>query len=296
MVRPDERAGRPRPVKTFSLQEMLAAAGKRMRADLAERMVAHPGELGVGREEIIRRFLRTYISARFEVSTGFVFDSQGNVSKQLDIIIANSLVCPRFETAGGIRFYPCESVVAVGQVKSSLTSDVELQSALANLESVKVLDRSANGRAFDAERREEIDRVNNHLHQIFTFLLICGKAMKDSTMQTKFMDRVLVSAPHVWTNIILALDQYLITFHCNDGVCPNPKDARGIALQRTSEDDELLMRFYLLLGQAIEVTRVSSLPHWEYLSAAKMWNAEVHCAVPDDPDLPPPLLSKVTTG
>jgi hypothetical protein len=283
-------------VQKFSLQDMLTSAGKRMREDLAQRMVAHPGELGVGREEVIRRFLRSYLPLRFDISTGFVFDSKGDVSKQLDIIIANALVCPRFETAGGIRFNPCESVVAVGQVKSSLTSDAELKSALANLESVKDLDRSAGGRAFDADRREEIDHLNNHLHQIFTFLLISGKALKDSTMQTKLMDHVLTTPAHVWTNIVLALDQYLITFHCKDGVCPNPMDAMGIALQRASADDELLMRFYLLLGQAIEVTRVSSLPHWEYLSAAKLWNVEVHCAVPDDPDVPPPLLSSKTTG
>ena len=94
-------------MKNFSLQEMLTSAGQRMRADLAGRMVEHPGELGAGREEIIRRFLRSYIPARFDVSTGFVFDSKGNVSKQLDIIIANALLCPRFETAGGNRFYPC---------------------------------------------------------------------------------------------------------------------------------------------------------------------------------------------
>jgi hypothetical protein len=274
---------------------MLRNAGKRMREDLAERMVRHPGELGVGREEIIRRFLRAYLPARFDISTGFVFDSKGNVSKQLDIIIASALVCPRFETVGGNRFYPCESVVAVGQVKSSLTSDAEFHSALANLESVKELDRSADGRAFDAHRGEEIDHCNNHLHQIFTFLFICGRALKDSTMQTKFMDRILSSAPHTWTNIIFALDQYLITFHCNAGVCPNPMDARGIALQRASADDELLMRLYLLLGHAIEVVRVSSLPYWEYLSAAKLWNVEVHVSV-SDPDLPPPLLASITTG
>jgi hypothetical protein len=126
-------------VKKFSLELMLKAAGKRMRDDLAERMVEHPGELGGGREEIFRRFLRAYIPSRFEVSTGFAFDSRGNVSQQLDIVIANALVCPRFETVGGNRFYPCESVVAVGQVKSSLTSDADLRSALANLESVRIL-------------------------------------------------------------------------------------------------------------------------------------------------------------
>ena len=282
-------------MQTFSLQDMLTNAGKRMRADLRERMVEHPGELGTGREEIIRRFLRSYIPARFDVSTGFVFDFKGNVSKQLDVIIANALLCPRFETAGGNRFYPCESVVAVGQVKSSLTSDNALQSALDNLESVKKLDRSANGRAFDADRGEPIDYVNNHLHQIFTFLLISGKAIKDSTMQTAIMNRVLATAPHVWTNIVLALDQYLITFHCDRGVCPNPMDARGVALQQASPDDELLMRFYLLLGQAIEVTRVCSLPYWEYLSAAKLWSAEIHHAVTED-RVPPPYLSTLTIG
>lgn len=92
---------------------------------------------------------------------------------------------------------------------------------------------------------------------------------------------------------MLALDQYLITFHCNEGVCPNPLDAWGIALLRASADDELLMRFYLLLGQAIDVTRVSGLPHWEYLSAAKKWNVDIYFS---DADFPPPLLVKLTTG
>jgi hypothetical protein len=117
--------------------------------------------------------------------------------------------------------------------------------------------------------------------------------MKHSTMQMRLMDHVLTTAPHVWTNVVLALDQYLITFHCNAGVCPNPMDARGIALQRVSPEDELLMRFYLLLGQAIEVTRVSGLPYWEYLSAAKSWSVEIHISATDDP---PPLLASLTTG
>ena len=219
--------------------------------------------------------------------------SKGNVSKQLDIIIANALVCPRFETAGGNRFYPCESVVAVGQVKSSLTSDTALQGALENLESVKELDRSANGQAFDADRGEPIDHLNNHLHQIFTFLLISGKAMKDSTIQTKMMDHVLTTAPHVWTNLGLVLDQYLVTFACDEGVCPNPMHARGITLQRAPDEGELLMRSYLWLGQAIDVTRVSSLPYREYLGAAKSLATEIHH---DAYDFPPRLLSQITSG
>lgn len=152
----------------FTLSELLKSAGQRMRLDLGERLVAHPGELGTGREEIVRQFLRAYLPKRFDVATGFAFDSKGNVSRQLDIIIANALVCPRFETAGGKRFYPCESVVAVGQVKSSLTSVEALHEALDNLQSVKELDRSAGGTVIDTERHEKLDHQSNHLHQIFS--------------------------------------------------------------------------------------------------------------------------------
>jgi hypothetical protein len=70
-------------------------------------------------------------------------------------------------------------------------------------------------------------------------------------------------------------------------------DARAVALQRVSPDDELLMRFYLLLGQAIEVTRVRSLPYWEYLAAAKLWNVKISHAVRDEGE-PPPYLSAIT--
>ena len=93
-----------------SLAELLKSSGSRMRVDLAERLVAHPGELGTGREEIIRRFLRAYLPKRFEVSTGFAFDSKGDVSQQSDIIIANAMVCPRFviqpEVTGTTRSNP----------------------------------------------------------------------------------------------------------------------------------------------------------------------------------------------
>ncbi|MCX6592491.1 MAG: hypothetical protein NTZ56_13295 [Acidobacteria bacterium] len=276
----------------FTLEMMIRAAGARMRADLSERLTDHPGELGVGREEIIRRFLRAYLPSRFDVSSGFVFDSTGSVSRQIDIVITDRLVCPRFETAGGIKYFPCESVVAVGQIKSALTSAAELLRALENLESVKGLDRSARGKAFDGRRGEPIDHRNDHLHQIFSFLLITGKVLSAGRVQTLVMERILATPAHIWTNIILALDKYLMTFCCDAGICPNPMDARGLAMQPANEDGELLMRFYLLLGQAIEVTRVSALPYWEYLHLAQKWTAEVCYSATGNP---PPYLSQITS-
>ena len=262
-----------------------------MRLDLNERLVSHPGELGTGRERIIRQFLSEYLPKRFEVSTGFAFDASGKVSKQLDIIIANALVCPRFETAGGNRFYPCESVVAVGQVKSSLTSLDELADALDNLESVKVLDRSAGGKAVDRDHREAIDHERNYLHQVFTFLFVTGNALAGETLHEELMHFILERHAHLWPNVVIAFDKYLATYCCDDGICPNPMHARGVALQRESEDEELLMRFYLLLGKAIEVTRVSALPYWEYLHNARTWSATVFHSSTGNP---PPYLSSIS--
>jgi hypothetical protein len=57
-----------------------------------------------------------------------------------------------------------------------------------------------------------------------------------------------------------------------------------------SEAEEILMKFYLLLGRAVEVTRVSGLPFWEYLHNARTWSANVFFSCADDP---PPYLHSI---
>ena len=277
-------------MEEFNLQRMIAVASDRMKADLTTRLTGHPGELGTEREEIIRSFLRSYLPKRFDVSTGFVFDSGGNISRQIDVVISDSHVCPRFDTIGGKRYYPCESVVAVGQVKSAMTSGKQLREALDNLESVKVLDRSARGMAIDKQFGERIDQTQNHLHQIFSFLFVVGKCISKETIQERVLDYITERESCLWPNVIVAMDQYLVTFCCDDGICPNPMHARGIALQEPNMEIDLIMRFFLLLGRAIEVIRVSGLPYWEYLHNASKWNAKVVYSATDDP---PPYLNSI---
>lgn len=275
---------------TLALEDLLKASGRRMSADLSQRLVQHPAELGTEREEIIRQFLRAYLPKRFDVSTGFAFDCHGCVSHQLDIIIADSLACPRFDSAGGHRFFPCESIVAVGQVKSSLTTRDEFRKSLENLESAKSLDRSGDGSAIDTTFMETLNHREYHLHQLFSFVFITGKSLAPTTLHQELLDYVLSTEPHLWPNVIFALDKYLATFCCDDGVCPNPMDARGVALQLATVDSELLMKFYLLLGRAIEVTRVSGLPYSQYLGKSNSWSADVWYSTAD---VPPPYLSSI---
>lgn len=278
------------PKGEFRLRDLLESNAERMRVELKLQLIDHPGELGRDREKVIRSFLRKHLPKRFTVSTGFVFDATGKVSQQIDVIIADALVCPVFKTAGGVRFFPCEAVVAAGQVKSSMTSVAVMREALENLETVKDLDRSAGGHSHAEDSDETLDHLFNHKHQIFTFLFVTGRALVRETAQLLLMEFVTERSAELWPNVVIAPNKYLLTYCCESGVCANPLHAYGVAGKDNDKEADLVMRFYLLLAQAINATAVARLPYYRYLQHLRQWDAQVLYAATDDP---PPLLSRV---
>jgi hypothetical protein len=278
----------------FSLAEAIVKAGERMAAELRERLVPHAGEQGRARENTIKDFLTSYLPTTFDVGSGFVFDVNGAVSDQLDIIIADSTVAPKIQVAGGIRFYPCEAVVAVGQVKTRCDSRRKTWDAFCNLRSASVLDRSAAGRAMCTRTGEPIDHTSSHLDRIFTFLFIVDEALGGDTMQQVLLDYVVRSDSYLWPNLVFALDRYIVTFCCDDGVCPNTIHARGISLSRHSEGNETLLQFYVYLFQACMFTSVAPMcspQHLRGLPGTRVDADVIHSTFHDD-DEPPPLLSE----
>lgn len=278
------------PKGEFRLSDLLRSNAERMRVELALQLIDHPGELGRDREKVIRAFLRKHLPKRFTVSTGFVFDATGKVSEQIDVIIADALVCPVFKTAGGVRFFPCEAVVAAGQVKSSMTSESIMREALGNLETVKNLDRTASGHSHTEGSDEPLDQLFDHKHQIFTFLFVTGRTLVRETAQQLLMEFVIERSAELWPNVVIAPNKYLLTYCCEFGICANPLHAYGVAGQDNDKEADLVMRFYLLLAQAINVTAVARLPYQQYLAHLRHWDAQVFFAATD---VPPPLLSRI---
>jgi len=252
--------------RSFKVPELVLSAAEQMGAALRQRLIPHPGELGTGREEIIREFLRQYLPKRFGVLTGFVFDSCGGVSRQLDVIIYDNLMSPRFEAIGGKYFVPCESVVCVGEIKSSLTSKRTIKKALDTLLSAKRLDRSAGGRNFALINDEPINQEENHLDQIFTFLFIADKCVSEEIMRKTLFEYICEYDRHLWPNICYYFEHYLLTYGCESGFCPNPMDAFAISSLNSESGENLLLTFCRLVAGAIYVTRVSSFSYWEYLT------------------------------
>jgi|ERR1017187_1876453 hypothetical protein len=105
------------------------------------RYVDHPLELGLARERLLVEYLLRLLPDRFAIDSGFVIDSSGNRSRQIDIVIYDKIIAKPFVVPGKVHFFPCECVVAVGEVKSNITSRATLSDALEKIRSVKALDR-----------------------------------------------------------------------------------------------------------------------------------------------------------
>ncbi|WP_175832372.1 DUF6602 domain-containing protein [Burkholderia cepacia] len=98
----------------------------------------HPGEFGSYREAITQDFLRAFIPQRMAVDSGFVVTASGRISTQCDIIIYDRSVTPLLQNDQKQRFFPMESVCAVGEVKSVLSLG-DLKTALRKLAGIKSL-------------------------------------------------------------------------------------------------------------------------------------------------------------
>ena len=76
------------------------------------------------------------------VGEGFVIDSYGGTSRQQDVIRYELYICPKFSInrTPQTTYYPCEGVIAVGEIKSRLDQD-SVRDAFEKVASVKRLRR-----------------------------------------------------------------------------------------------------------------------------------------------------------
>ena len=113
----------------------------------------HRGMKGTKREKILRNFLRDSLPQQYSLGDGEIFDSQGNVSNQVDIIICNSSM-PVFKYSRYLLFYPIESVFGICEVKTKLDKE-KLKEAILNIQSVKKMNLEKPS-IFQGKFREKI--------------------------------------------------------------------------------------------------------------------------------------------
>lgn len=191
-----------------------------------------PGLVGGAREKAVRDKLSSLLTKSVGVGSGCVIDSYGNTSKQIDIIIYEKDLCPVFAINDNPEstYYPCEGVIAIGEVKSSLNGK-ELDDIFQKILSVKKLIRFAkpsksqmtgdlvttfrkfgSTTSWDCAQVEEFNQNTKRTDQIFGFAF-CGELdIRPDTLADKYKDLVNSIENHLAPNLISILNYGLVLY------------------------------------------------------------------------------------
>lgn len=103
--------------------------------------IHHAGDRGAEREDVLEEFLAPLLPHQLAIGRGEVRATNGQWSKQEDLIIYDRLGCPRLFTGTRSQVFPVESVAAVIEVKSKLNTQ-SIQQASKNIERARSLQKT----------------------------------------------------------------------------------------------------------------------------------------------------------
>ncbi|OOE58933.1 hypothetical protein BZG13_05565 [Salinivibrio sp. ML323] len=260
------------------LQSIFQSVSKQIKLDydeLAEH-IPHFGERGEGREQVVIKLLREYLPERFGVNSGFIVDVDGNVSQQTDIIIYDRFVAPKFKVTSSKYLYPCESVVAAGEVKSFLDKN-QLLDSLRKLKRVRALDRTGRGKnrvrmGYHYRMNEEgLSPEKHNCDAIWTFVF-CSDSPALKVVTENFIEELSQEAKHLWPNMICVLNKGIISYHSDSGLITDPRKAVGVYHSLESESEYALLKWFMLLCGDICDNHISAIDMVNYLKSPRTEN------------------------
>jgi len=104
-------------------------------------ILKHKGNLGTAREGFINNFLKDNLAEYINYNDGEIFDSKGNRSGQIDIVL-HPISSPKLNIHKTTNLFPIETVLAVIEVKSDLNSIYGLLESCKKLKSLKNINRN----------------------------------------------------------------------------------------------------------------------------------------------------------
>jgi hypothetical protein len=191
----------------------------------AQGTLVHSGEFGAYREAIVREYLRSFMPQRMAIDTGFLVNSSGSISHQCDVVIYDKSITPLLQSESYQRFYPIESVCAVGEVKS-VVSLSELKVALRKMARAKSMRETLHEPYYVHCTKEEANRsvfqpTRDEQDQLVTFL-ICEKFSFDVAANIEeVLSCYAEELPHYPVNLrhnfILSIEDGLICYVAPSG-------------------------------------------------------------------------------
>jgi hypothetical protein len=190
-----------------------------------------PHLVGSAKEKAVRDKLASLLPSFVGVGTGCIIDTFGNTSKQCDLVIYEKDFCPIFSINDNpdSTYFPCESVIAIGEIKTSLNTE-QLTDSFSKVKSVKSLKRFSapfsKGTIGGFEFRhygskmiitgvesEAYDQTLKHYDQIYSFILSEDIILNLDTFLTKYVELVRLSESHLLPNLTLSLKDGLFLYY-----------------------------------------------------------------------------------
>lgn len=202
-----------------------------------------PASVGAAREHAVREKLEKILPGQVGIGSGFVFDSYGHTSKQTDIIIYEKGICPVFSIEGTpeTTYYPCEGVIAIGEIKSTLDTDGIIDS-FSKVESVKKNRRyvkdSINWRKYFSTlvtygaEEERYSQTDKPFDQIYGFILCQSFGLKDDTILEKFKEETFKRDAYLLPNLIVSLNNGMVMWNdsASKHICYDAHNADSLFL------------------------------------------------------------------
>lgn len=234
--------------KKFDIATYIESVGRKLVSEfeVARKLGADPNAKGAGIESAARRQLESLLPSVLGVGQGYVIDSCGNTSRQIDLVVYEKNLCPVFSINDSPEstYYPCEGVVAAIEIKSQ-TSKSEFLDACEKATSVRQLRRwsgvELDGKSIAIRRYGQVemplnkgvsrehDPTENPRFYILTGLLT-GKLNVSRDTLLSYYREVGRDAP----DILISLDGVCVafsqTFLGEENIVSNAKLAQGCAL------------------------------------------------------------------
>lgn len=195
--------------------------------------VTTPSGVGDAKEKSVIERFDQILPVGIGVGSGYVFDSYGKTSQQMDVVLFEKDICPRFSYSESATYYPCESVIAIGEIKNSI-GKAELSDIFSKTKSVKSLKRFSQPEysplqqrdcfsyrmygsktGFQGTPEEDYCQDSKPIDQIFTFALAKSFQTQRKTYCDHFLSHLrnlkAEKNLHLAPNLIVTLDNEMLS-------------------------------------------------------------------------------------
>ena len=220
--------------QNFDSDKFIRRIGERLVNEFKDAKAATtPPTVGSAAEQPVRDQLEQILPRGIGVGEGFVIDSYGGTSRQQDVVLYERDICPVFSinNTPQTTYYPCEGVIAVGEVKSLLDGN-SLTDAFEKIASVKRLQRHVVhdfmpnpttgepiplSRNYLTQGHNSIINVNEgatceERSQIFGFVLAGELRLKHQTLVDTLLALAAQEGDSLSPNLLATLDGYALSW------------------------------------------------------------------------------------